>query len=453
VRPGDRIASFAWNTHRHLELYYAVPMLGAVLHTINIRLFRFVFADASLEPALARAVALGGDAPKVVVLDERYEALLADKPTAFDWPDVGERAGASLCYTSATTGDPKGVLYTHRSQVLHALGAGLACSFGASERDCVLPVVPMFHANVWAVPYLVPVVGAKLVLPGNRLDGASAIELAEREAVTLGLGVPTVWLGLRDELEKRDTRLTTFKRVVIGGSAVPPSLFDDLGKRGIEVIHAWGMTEMSPLGTTAFVVGDLADASPAVKREKLLKQGIFSPLVAWKLLDNDGHDVPRDGRTPGNLWVRGPAVTGSYYRGGGDKRVFRDGYLLTGDVCTVDEHGYLELVDRLADLVKSGGEWISSVALENAIMGHPGVREAAVVGVPHSKWSERPIAVVVARDEQPLDEQTLKAWLEGRVAKWRIPDRVVFADAIPRSGVGKFLNRVLRERYHDILLA
>jgi acyl-CoA synthetase (AMP-forming)/AMP-acid ligase II len=473
VEPGDRVASFGWNTYRHLELYYAVPMIGAVLHTTNIRLFseqicwafghaddKVVFVDASLAPAMARAMAAEPEVVRTVVCmgpsdafpnAHDYETLLARGADTFAWPDVDERAAAILCYTSATTGEPKGVAFTHRSTVLHALAAGLAEALGITQGDSVLPVVPMFHVNAWGIPYLAPMVGAKLVMPGAKLDPASIIDLVEREGVTLSLGVPTVWLAVRDELEKRDAYLPTLKTLVIGGSAVPPSLFDDLERRHVRTVHAWGMTEMSPLGTTSRIVAELADASWDVQRERLLTQGRFTPIVAWKLLDDAGNEVPHDGATPGALWVRGPSVTASYYRVTDPLPCFADGYFHTGDVCTADEFGYLHIVDRSKDLVKSGGEWISSVDLENLLMGHPAVREAAVIGLPHEKWLERPVAVVVLRDGVHADEDALRTWLGERVAKWMIPDRVVFVDAIPRTGVGKFLKRDLRETYKELL--
>lgn len=475
VKPGDRVASFAWNNHRHLELYYAVPCIGAVLHTVNIRLFpeqvcwvlehaddKFVFVDASLAPLMARAAAARPEVAKpLVVMGELqtpipgaldYESLLAGRPATFAWPALDERAAAILCYTSATTGDPKGVVFTHRSTVLHAFAAGLADALCLRQRDAILPIVPMFHVNAWGTPFLVPMVGAKFVLPGPRLDPASLIELIDDEEVTISAGVPTVWLALRDELQRRGARLSSLKYLVIGGSAVPPSLFDDLEGLGITVVHAWGMTEMSPIGTVSHLHAELEGASPEKQREARLKQGTFTPIVAWKLLDDDGREVARDGKARGELWVRGPAVTGSYYREDGPNPAFRDGYFRTGDVCTVDELGYVQIVDRSKDLVKSGGEWISSVDLENALMGHPAVKEAAVIGLEHPKWLERPVAVVVLREGQSADEATLQTWLTERVAKWWVPDRIVFVDAIPRTGVGKFLKRDLRERYKDLLL-
>jgi len=476
IKPGDRVGSFAWNTYRHLELYYAVPMIGAVLHTTNIRLFpeqvcwsfrhaedKLIFVDASLAPAVARATLLEPDLDASFAVmgpsdafEGRaydYETLLAAQPETFPWPDVDERAAAILCYTSATTGDPKGVLFTHRSTILHAFASCFPDALNISQRDAVLPVVPMFHVNAWGVPFEAPMVGAKLVMPGSKLDPASIIDLVDREGVTVSLGVPTVWLAVRDELEKRDAYLPTLKELVIGGSAVPPSLFDDLAKRGIRTIHSWGMTEMSPLGSSGRTTHDLESAPPEVRRAELLKQGRFSPIVAWKLIDEDGNAVPQDGKTPGALWVRGPAVAASYYKVGSHVPAFCDGWFHTGDVCTIDEYGFMQIVDRSKDLVKSGGEWISSVDLENTIMGHPSVREACVIGLAHEKWVERPVAVVVLRENAALDAGSLRAWLGERVAKWWIPDRVVFVEAIPRTGVGKFLKRELRERYADLLTA
>jgi acyl-CoA synthetase (AMP-forming)/AMP-acid ligase II len=475
VKPGDRVASFAWNTHRHLELYYAVPMIGAALHTTNIRLFpdqvawmfdhagdKLVFVDGSLAPAVVRALATapGNKLPLIVMGPAQidipgehfdYDALLERQPATFAWPELDERNGAILCYTSATTGDPKGVMFTHRSTVLHALASSLPDTLGIRQSAALMPVVPMFHVNAWGTPFSGPMTGAKMVLPGGKLDPDSLIEIVDREQVTVSLGVPTVWLALRDELEKRDAYLPSLKTLIIGGSACPPSLFDDFAKRHIEVVHAWGMTEMSPIGTVSRLVAELEHAPAEQQHEVLIKQGRFTPIVAWKLLDDDFNEVPRDGKSPGNLWVRGQAVTASYYRVEAESAAFRDGYFHTGDVCTVDQYGYMHIVDRSKDMVKSGGEWISSVELENTLMGHHAVREAAVIGVPHAKWGERPVAVVVAREGVSIDEETLRAWLGERVAKWMIPDRIVFADAIPRTGVGKFLKRDLRERYRELL--
>jgi fatty-acyl-CoA synthase len=474
VKPGDRVASFAWNTHRHLELYYAVPSIGAVLHTANIRLFpdqvawafehagdKLVFVDGSLTPSLHSVVADPDFKQPVVVMGEplvalpnalSYEELIAGRPTTFAWPEIDERSAAILCYTSATTGDPKGVAFSHRSSILHALAGALGDALDIRESDALLPIVPMFHVNAWGMPFIAPMIGSKLVMPGARLDPASLIELIDGEGVTVSAGVPTVWLPLLDELNRRDARLPSLHHLVIGGSAVPPSLFDGLEARGIHVIHAWGMTEMSPIGTVANVKAELAGASPELLREERLKQGTFTPLVAWKLIGDDGNEVPNDGVSRGQLWVRGPAVTGSYYRAGeGGADSFRGGWFHTGDICTVDRFGYMQLVDRSKDLVKSGGEWISSVDLENTLMGHPALKEAAVIAAAHPKWVERPIACVVIREGHTADEAEIQAWLAERVAKWWIPDRIVFVDAIPRTGVGKFLKRELRERYRGLL--
>jgi acyl-CoA synthetase (AMP-forming)/AMP-acid ligase II len=471
VRPGERVASFAWNGHRHMELYYAVPMIGAVLHTVNIRLFpdqaafaldhaddRLVFFDTSLVDAVKAFhahrpnanrtfIAMGEPQGAFGALD--YELLLESQPDTFAWPEIDEHAAALLCYTSATTGDPKGVLYSHRSTYIHALAAGLPDAFGLRERDRILPVVPMFHVNAWGLPFVAPLVGADLIMPMQRLDAAGIIELCERENVTFAAGVPTVWMAVRDLLREQRKHLPSLRRVVIGGAAMPKSLFEGLGELGIEAIHAWGMTEMSPIGVVNAPIAELERDSHFQKRERL-KAGRFSPIVEWRLVDEDGADVPADGVSRGELLVRGHAVTTSYFRNDAAcATAFEpDGWFHTGDVCTVDLFGYLDIVDRLKDFIKTGGEWISSVEVENTVMGHPGVREACVFGLPHPKWQERPVAAVVLREgHEELDEETLRNWLSKKLAKWQLPDRILFLEAIPRSGVGKFLKRELRARY------
>ena len=476
IGPGDRVASFGWNSHRHLELYYAVPGIGAVLHTVNIRLFpeqvagtiahaadRIVFVDGSLvgavraaigaDPALAECrFVIMGAAGAMLPNAVDYESLIADEPASYAWPRIDENSAAIMCFTSATTSDPKAVLFSHRSTFLHALATAAVDVFGLAERDAVLPVVPMFHVNAWGLPFVCPLVGASLVMPGARLDPAGIIELIEGAGVTFSAGVPTVWLALRDALHARGAGLPTLERIVIGGSAVPPTLFDDLEALGTRVIHAWGMTEMSPIGTTSTVTAELAAAQPEVRRRERLKQGPFSVIVDWKIIADDGTPVAADGVSRGELWVRGPAVAAAYYHNeAASAAAFVDGWFRTGDIVTVDEFGFMEIVDRSKDLVKSGGEWISSVEVENVLMGHPAVREACVFGVTHARWIERPIAAVVARDGAAVTEDELRVWLGERIAKWWIPDRMVFLDAIPRTGVGKFLKRALREQYADFL--
>lgn len=475
VKPGDRVATFAWNGNRHLELYYAVPMIGAVLHTVNIRLFpdqvafildhaddRFVFFDGSLTKAMQAAAALQPDSGRTFVqmgaapetfdgaLD--YETLLAPEPDTYEWPEIDERAAAILCYTSATTGDPKGVMFSHRSTFLHALASGLVDALGITERDRVLPIVPMFHVNAWGTPFVCLMVGADFIMPMERLDPAGVIELCEAEKVTVSAGVPTVWMPVRDMLRAQNKTLPLLKRIVIGGSAMPTSLMDDLNALGMDAIHAWGMTEMSPIGTVSRDTS-LLDGDPEKQHKERYKQGRFSPIVQWRIVDENGHDVPQDGKSRGELLVRGFAVAKSYYNNEAATAIGfeRDGWFHTGDVVTQDEYGYIEIVDRVKDFIKSGGEWISSVEVENTIMGHPAVKEACVFGVPHPKWQERPVAAVVVREGEPADEEALRGWLGEKLAKWQTPDKIVFVDAIPRTGVGKFLKRDLREKYKALL--
>ncbi|GAC1570890.1 MAG: 3-(methylthio)propionyl-CoA ligase [Candidatus Elarobacter sp.] len=476
IKPGDRVASFAWNGHRHLELYYAVPMIGAVLHTVNIRLFadqiafvldhaedRIVFYDGSLAKAIKGAAALRPDSGRRFVamgaqaepfegaLD--YETLMAGQPETYAFPDIDERAAALLCYTSATTGDPKGVLFSHRSTYIHALATGLADSLAITERDRMLPIVPMFHVNAWGTPFCGLMVGADFIMPMERLDPLGVIEMCESERVTHSAGVPTVWMAVRDALRAQGKTLPHLKRVVIGGSAMPTSLMDDLNALGIEAIHAWGMTEMSPIGTISLDTTQL-DGNPELQRRERYKQGRFSPIVSWRIVDESGNDVAADGVARGELLVRGFAVAKEYYNNPqATANAFEPGgWFHTGDVVTVDEYGYMEIVDRVKDFIKSGGEWISSVEVENLLMGHPSLKEACVFGVPHPKWQERPVAAVVVREGHDVDEDAIRAWLGDKLAKWQTPDRVMFVDAIPRTGVGKFLKRDLRETYKKLLV-
>ena len=484
VQPGDRIATIAWNGYRHLELYYAVSGIGAILHTINPRLHpdqiawivnhaedEHLFFDATFLP-IVEAVAgrcptvatwtmladadrmpAAGKAPPLVC----YETLVAGGAEALVWPVFDENTASSLCYTSGTTGNPKGVLYSHRSSVLHAFGAAMPDAMGVSAADCVLPVVPMFHVNAWGLPYTTALVGCKVVFPGPALDGKSLYELFEAEKVTFSAGVPTVWLGLINHMKQNGLRFSTFRKTVIGGSACPPAMIRTLNDDyGVEVIHAWGMSEMSPLGTTC----KLANRHLTLAREQQLrvleKQGHVIFGVDMKIVDPDGADLPWDGVAFGDLLVRGPWVIRQYFKNeGGDPLVVdADGieWFPTGDVGTIDPDGYLQITDRSKDVIKSGGEWIGSIDLENIAMSHPGVAMAAVIAVPHPKWDERPLLVVVRRPDTQATRDELIAHYEGKIAKWWTPDDVVFVDAIPLGATGKMLKTKLRDAYRDYKL-
>jgi fatty-acyl-CoA synthase len=472
VGAGDRVGTFAWNNYRHLELYFAVPCSGAVLHTVNLRLFpehlefvindaedRVLFVDASVLPALER---IAGKLPTVrqyVCLTDgplpdsplqpmvSYEELLGGQPPVYPWPALDEREAAAMCYTSGTTGKPKGVVYSHRSAFLHSFAVALTDSMGLSEADSVLPVVPMFHANSWGLAYAATMVGAKLVFPDRFLDPASLATLIREEAVTLPAGVPTVWISLLQYLEKTGTELPSVRIIPCGGSAIPPALMDGMARRGLTMLHAWGMTETSPVATISQVKRTLRDGGE-VERRVRLKQGLPVPGVELRLAAVDtGATQPWDGKAVGEIQVRGPWVTSGYYRGVDPDRFTADGWLRTGDVANVDPEGYVQIVDRTKDLVKSGGEWISSVELESAIMGHPKVLEAAVIGVPHPKWQERPVAYVVPKPDHQgaITQDEILTYLQPLVAKWWLPDEVRFVDEIPKTSVGKFDKKVLRE--------
>ncbi|VXB73224.1 3-(methylthio)propionyl-CoA ligase [Massilia sp. 9I] len=476
VAMGDRVATLAWNGYRHMELYYAVSGSGAVLHTINPRLHpeqiayiinhaegQYLFFDMTFLPAIEAMARHCKTIKGYVAMCERahmpkettipmllcYEDLIASSSGDYVWPQFDERFAAALCYTSGTTGNPKGALYSHRSTVLHAYASAMPNALNVSAADTVLPVVPMFHVNAWGLPYSVPLSGAKMVFPGPALDGKSLYELFESEGVTFSAGVPTVWLGLINYVMQNELRFSSFRRTVIGGSACPPAMMDALiDKLGVEVVHAWGMTEMSPLGTACTLLGKHTTMSPQEQRAVLRKQGHAIYGVDMKIVDDDGSELPWDGSTYGHLLVKGPWVVSGYFRGeGGD--VLQDGWFPTGDVATIDPDGYLAITDRSKDVIKSGGEWIGSIDLENIAMSHPAVLQAACIGVAHPKWAERPLLVVVKRPGTELSREELLGFYEGKVAKWWIPDDVVFTEALPVGGTGKIQKNKLRDAYGE----
>jgi len=477
IAQGDRVATLAWNNHRHFEFYYAVSGMGAVCHTINPRLFhdqivfivnhaedKAVFFDLvcrevveKLKPhcphvkhwvALADCAAMTA-APAGALC---YEDLLVPESGDYMWPVFDERLASSLCYTSGTTGDPKGALYQHRSTVLHSYGTALPDCFNLSARDVVCPVVPMFHVNAWGLPYSTMLVGAKLVMPGPALDGKSVYELFESEQVTMSAGVPTVWFGLLQYMTERKLRFSTLQRLIIGGSACPPAMierFED--EYGIEVVHAWGMTEMSPVGSFAQPKEKHRYAEKSAVRAIRAKQGRVIPGIDMKIVDGEGRELPWDGKSAGDLMVRGWWVASAYFKHEPDSAL-RDGWFPTGDVATIDADGYMQITDRSKDVIKSGGEWISSIELENIAVGHPAVAEAAVVGVPHPKWGERPLLVAQLKAGAACACEELLAFYRGKTAPWWIPNAVVFVEALPHTATGKLLKTELRRRFADYCL-
>jgi fatty-acyl-CoA synthase len=481
VRAGERIATLAWNDHRHFELYYGIAGIGAVCHTINPRLFpeqiayivnhaedRYLFADPMFLPIVEQLAPQLTTLERIVVLSDaghmpasrlanlvNYESLIADLPAEFAWPDFDETTACGLCYTSGTTGNPKGALYHHRSTVLHALTLIMPDVMGLSSHDTVLPVVPMFHVNAWGLPYACPLVGARVVMPGPRLDGASLYQQFERERVTFASGVPTIWFGLLNHLRETGRRLTSLRRVVIGGAAAPPSMveaFED--EYGVEVLHGWGMTEMSPVGSVCSL-GPAMTALPVAEQRRIKqKQGQAIWGVEFKIVDDHGRRLPHDGISAGVLYVRGPWIASGYFRdAAASKEAFdAEGWFSTGDVATIDPHGYMHITDRAKDMVRSGGEWISSIALENAAVGHPALAEAAVIAAPHPKWGERPLLLAVRRPGAEVDKAAILDFLAGKVAKWWLPDDVLFVDELPHTATGKIRKSALRERFRDYVL-
>ena len=481
VQAGDRIATVAWNTYRHLELYYAVSGIGAICHTINPRLpveqfgyivnhakDQYIFLDLTFVPLLEKLQGLFEGVKGYVVMTDRahmpetslpnvmcYEELVGEQSDEMAWPEFDEHTASSLCYTSGTTGNPKGVLYSHRSTLLHAFSVLTIPGMNLGEESAVLPVVPMFHVNAWGVPYFAPMVGAKIVFPGPKLDGESLAELINNEGVTEAWGVPTVWLGLLGHMRKTEQKFTSLKRVLIGGSAAPRAMMREFQEKyGVEGLQGWGMTEMSPIGTVSMIRPKDADLPLDRQFDIKAKQGRAVFGVEMKIVNDDGQALPRDRKSFGELLVRGPAIISGYYENpeASAKAFDSEGWFRTGDVSKIDPEGYMEIVDRTKDVIKSGGEWISSIDLENEAVGHPEIAEAAVIAVHHPKWDERPLLVVVREPDSQLDKQGVIDYLSQRVAKWWLPDDVVFVDELPHGATGKLQKAKLREQFKDYSL-
>ncbi len=480
IGPGDRVATIAWNTYRHFELYYGVSGIGAVCHTINPRLFadqldyivnhaddRAIFVDLDLVPLVEQLADRFSGVRHVVVMTDRghmprtslkqalcYEELLEGMPETFDWPCLDENTAAAMCYTSGTTGNPKGSLYSHRSTVLHAMGVLAPGILPLNRKAVVMPVVPMFHVQAWGQPYAAPICGASLVLPGAKLDGESLHQLMESESVTLALGVPTIWLGLLAWLRQAGERLTTVGHLVTGGSAAPPTMFKAWEEEyGIEVLQGWGMTETSPVCACG-AYGSALDAADGDERyaHRLRQQRVFG--VELRLVDDDGRPVPADGVSQGELQCRGPWIIDSYYNddAASAAAITDDGWFRTGDVATLARESMLQITDRTKDMIKSGGEWISSIDLESEVMSHPAVAEAAAIAMPHPRWQERPMLVIVLNPDQTADSGDIRRHLEGRIVKWWMPDEIVFVDDLPHTATGKVSKLQLRERFRDHVL-
>jgi fatty-acyl-CoA synthase len=479
VKVGDRVATLAWNTGRHIEAWYGIMGIGAVCHTLNPRLFpeqliyiinhaedRIIFVDLTFVPLLEAILPHCPTVERVVVMTDQwnmpatklpkaecYEQLLEESSEDVEWGGFDEQTACGLCYTSGTTGNPKGVLYSHRSNFLHTLVTLQATIMGATPDEVILPVVPMFHANAWGIAFSGPAAGSKLVMPGAQMDGASIYELLESEKVTFSAAVPTVWQGLLAYMRENSLKLSTVKKVLIGGSAVPESLiraFND--EFDVEVFQGWGMTETSPVGTLSRLTPELSALPYDEQMKWRIKQGMPPLGVELKLKNYAGQEMPHDGKTYGRLMVRGPTIAGGYFKDEGGKILDNEGFFDTGDVSTIDTHGFMQITDRAKDVIKSGGEWISSIDIENISVGHPKVELAAVIGAAHPKWDERPVLVLKLKPGQSEDKQEHLDFLQGKIAKWWMPDDVVFVDDIPLGATGKIDKKLVRERMKDYVL-
>jgi len=470
---GDRVATMAWNTDRHVEVWYGIMGIGAISHTVNPRLFaeqlvyimnhaedKILFVDLTFVPLIEALASKLPTIKKVIILTDEahmpetsipnahaYETWLSDSDADFEWARFDENTAAGLCYTSGTTGNPKGVLYSHRSNVLHALMCNQPDVLGVNSNDNILPIVPMFHANAWAITFAVPASGASLIMPGAGMDGKSIYELLDSEKVNASAAVPTVWLGLLQYLTDNDLELPYLKKVLIGGAACPRMMIEVFEtKYNVEVIHGWGMTEMSPIGTTGQIKHATEHLKGAERIDLKVKQGRTPYMVEMKIVDDEGNELPRDGKAAGHLLVRGPAISSAYYKH--DENILdEDGWFDTGDIANIDELGYMQITDRDKDVIKSGGEWISSIEIENTAVGCEGVAEAAVIGVAHPKWTERPLLIIVRKPESDVSSDDILAYLDGKIAKWWMPEAVEFVDELPHTATGKIQKMILREKF------
>jgi fatty-acyl-CoA synthase len=479
IKYGDRVATMAWNTHRHVEAWYAISGMGAVTHTVNPRLFgeqivyiinhaedRVLFLDLSFVTMVeALADQIEGIEAFVIMTDRGhmpetslknvicYEDLIEPENGDYAWPKLDENVAAGLCYTSGTTGNPKGVLYSHRSNFLHTWSAAAADTLGATAVDTLMPIVPMFHANAWGIPFLAFALGARLVLNGPNFDAETLQKMIEDEGITITAGVPTVWLGLLDHLHKSGKRIDSLKTVIIGGAAAPSNMIESFEKDfDVRVCHAWGMTETSPIGTVGTMSGVTAKWPEEEQLKLKAKQGRPPLGIELKVVDDDGNEQPKDGQAFGHLMVRGPWVASHYFKDEGGDVIDEEGWFATGDVATIDENGFMQITDRSKDVIKSGGEWISSIELENAAVQHESVGEAAVIGLPHPKWNERPLLVLVAAEGAVIEKDEILEFLTGKVAEWWLPDAIVTVDEMPHSATGKISKLELREQFRDFKL-